>query len=235
MAKIYSLVIIIDLFFCFISCNKESLDQTRGECPDRIELENIKPQGQSLSWIHYTKGLLQKFVDSSGHLSDAIFINDVNYGLKTYQEVIVPCDSNPSEQIQVSYSIMRHFIRLENITINPAAFHIFEIEISCLYNAAKPLEHQRLDVLNIYHISTGILNSETRKEIMTIPLMENLYSIFSFEYEYFPEMELFNKKFQKVYTNRTWGSDQWKIYFSKELGILAFRNEQGFMWVLDNK
>lgn len=235
MAKIYSVFIIIDLFFCFISCNKEHLNQPKGKCPDRIELEDIKPQGQSLSWIHYTKDILQKFIDSSGHLSDAIIINDLNYGLKSYQEVNISCDSNSKESIQVSYNIMRHFTRMKNLASNQAAFHIFEIELSCLYNAAKPLENQRLDVMTIYHISPGLLKSETREEIMTIPLMENPYSVFSFEYEYFPEMKLINKTFQKVYTNRTWGSNQWKMYFSKELGILAFRNEQGFMWVLDNK
>ena len=53
------------------------------------------------------------------------------------------------------------------------------------------------------------------------------------EYEYVPEMILFNKTFQKVYSNRTWGLNQWKIYFSKDLGVVAFRNEQGVLWALD--
>lgn len=235
MTKTYALVIIVGINFCLIACNKDHIDQGTGVCSDRIELEDIKPQGQSLSWIHYNKDVTQKFIDSTGQISDAFIINDLNYGLKSYQVVHVPCVSNLTESIQVSYNIMRHFTRMVNLASNQAAFHIFEFEISCLFNPAKPLENQRLDVLSIYQISPGLLNSEIRSEILTIPLMENPYSIFSFEYDYVPELILFNKIFQKVYSNRTWGLNQWKIYFSKDLGVVAFRNEQGFLWVLDIK
>ena len=125
MTKTYALVIIVGINFFLIACNKDHLDQGTGECSDRIELEDIKPHGQSLSWIHYNKDVKQKFIDSTGHISDAVILNDLNYGLKSYEVVHVPCVSDATESIQVSYNIMRHFTRMINLASNQRVDELF--------------------------------------------------------------------------------------------------------------
>ncbi|MBK8405898.1 MAG: hypothetical protein IPL25_18080 [Saprospiraceae bacterium] len=198
-------------------------------CEEVIKLEDIKPFGQSFSWLPSEKDSQVIFKNESGNELVFSYNGPIQQTLLSNHVSKVVCKEDSSLNQIITYQILRNSLRLSNFSNEEFPVLAFVYELTVLYDEFHPLKNNRLDVFRIYSLIKGGVGVEQRDLLLEIPLYNRNYEYYQDQSKLLPIVNFGLRSYSDVYTKS--GAQDPGVYFNKQFGVVAFKTSDGDLWV----
>ena len=222
-------ILLINLFSCLSSgCITEEPTPAK-PCEEEIQLEEIKPFGQSFSWLSYESNSDILFKNEAGNELVFSLSEPSKQHVQSVYKAMVICEKDSSLKQIVSYQIIKTSIRFSKSSkmVNPLRAFVFELTV--LYDEFHPLDNNRLDVLRIFSISQVDIENEQRDLLLEIPIYNKNYEFYQDQSKQLPFVNFGVKGYSNVYVHSA--AQTPGLYFNKQFGVVAFQTSDGDLWI----
>ncbi|MBK7303336.1 MAG: hypothetical protein IPI90_08805 [Saprospiraceae bacterium] len=214
--------------YLFFGCTK-SENIILSPCEEVIKLEDIKPYGQSFSWLPSEKDSQVIFKNESGKELVFSYNGPIQQTLLSNHVSKVVCKEDSSLNQIITYQILRNSLRLSNFSNAEFPVLAFIYELTVLYDEFHPLKNNRLDVFRIYSVLKDQVGVEQRDLLLEIPLYNRNYDYYQDQSKQLPIVNFGLRSYSDVYTKS--GVQDPGVYFNKQFGVVAFKTSDGDLWV----
>lgn len=222
-------ILLINLFFCLsFGCIKEEPTPVQ-PCEEEIQLEDIKPFGQSFSWLAYESNSDILFKNETGNELVFSFREPGKQQVQSVYKAMVICEKDSSLKQIVSYQIIKNSLRFSMTSNVSNPLRAFVFELTVLYDEFHPLENNRLDVLRIFSISQVDNENEQRDLLLEIPIYNKNYEFYQDQSKQLQFVNFGVKGYSNVYVHSATQTPG--LYFNKQFGVVAFQTSDGDLWI----